>query len=96
MTAHRSAPVGRQHRLVPGGGGALARPLSETAPPAEERVAPRTLVLWGSEEPLLRVERADRIGAFFPDATVTEPPGIGHFSPLEAPDAVADAVRRLI
>jgi pimeloyl-ACP methyl ester carboxylesterase len=79
-----------------GGAGAVARSLAETAPFPEERIAPPTLVLWGDQEPLFPLEWADRIGEFFADATLEVLPGIGHFTPLEAPDAVAAGVRRIL
>jgi pimeloyl-ACP methyl ester carboxylesterase len=78
------------------GAGAIARSLAETAPANEERIAPPTLVVWGDQEPLFPLEWADRIGEFFADATLEVLPGIGHFTPLEAPDAVADGVRRML
>lgn len=78
------------------GSGTVATSLAETAPVPEERIAAPTLVLWGSEEPLFPLEWADRIDEFFADAAITELPGVGHFTPLEAPDAVAHAVRTLL
>jgi hypothetical protein len=44
-------------------------------------------VVWGCVD-------GDRLDEFFEDVTVTDLPGIGHFSPLEAPQAWADAIRR--
>jgi pimeloyl-ACP methyl ester carboxylesterase len=76
------------------GAGAVARSLAETAPAPEDRIAAPTLVLWGDRDPLFPVEWADRIGEFFADATLETLPGVGHFTPLEAPDAMADGVRR--
>jgi len=78
------------------GAGAIARSLAETAPAPEERIAAPTLVVWGDQEPLFPLEWADRIGEFFADATLEVLPGIGHFTPLEAPDAVAGGVRRML
>jgi len=78
------------------GAGAVAHSLSETAPAPQNRVTPPTLVLWGREEPLFPLEWADRIGEFFADATLDPLPGVGHFTPLEAPDAVADGVRTFL
>jgi pimeloyl-ACP methyl ester carboxylesterase len=37
---------------------------------------------------------SDGIGAFFADAALRVLPGVGHFAPLEAPAAVAAAVRQ--
>lgn len=78
------------------GAGAVARSLAETAPTTEDRIAAPTLVLWGSEEPLFPLEWADRLDEFFAAAEFKALPGVGHFAPLEAPDAVADAVRALL
>lgn len=78
------------------GAGAVARSLAETAPAPADRIAAPTLVLWGIEEPLFPLEWADRIDDFFAAAELSALPGIGHFAPLEAPDAVADAVRALL
>jgi len=75
------------------GGGAVARSLAESAPPPEDRLAVPTTVLWGEHEPLFPTAWADRLGEFFADVELRILPGIGHFSPLEAPDAVAAAIR---
>jgi len=40
-------------------------------------------------------EWGDRTGEFFADATITDLPGVGHFSPLEAPEAYVAAIREL-
>jgi pimeloyl-ACP methyl ester carboxylesterase len=52
-----------------------------------------TTVLWGEREPLLPVAWSDRLDEFFADVDLRVLPGIGHFAPLEPPDAVANAVR---
>ena len=68
------------------------------------RAAPRTpptasqqptRVLWPEHDPLFPREWGDRIDDFFADAALTDMPGAGHFSPLEAPQAFADAIREL-
>jgi len=71
----------------------VERSLAESAPAPEERVAVPTTVLWGEHEPLFPPAWADRLDLFFAQVEVRILPGIGHFSPLEAPDAVAQAVR---
>ena len=71
----------------------LSRGLAEQAPPRAERLAVPTSVLWPAEDPLFPPAWADRLGEFFTDVTVTPLPGTGHFVPLEAPDALAAAVR---
>lgn len=75
------------------GAGAVARSLAEVAPAPDERVAVPTVVLWGDQEPLFPLAWSDRLDEFFSAVTLRVLPGIGHFTPLEAPDAVADAVR---
>jgi pimeloyl-ACP methyl ester carboxylesterase len=75
----------------------VAHSLRERAPAPDARVALPTTVLWGEHEPLFPVAWADRVGEFFADVDLRVLPGIGHFAPLEAPAAVAAAVReRLI
>lgn len=77
---------------------AQARPRREGgAPdPSALRVPQPTFVLWGEEDPVLRVEWADRLGEFFPRLVGLERlPGVGHFVPLEAPASFAEGVRRV-
>jgi pimeloyl-ACP methyl ester carboxylesterase len=75
------------------GAGAVAHSLRERAPTPDERVALPTTVLWGEHEPLFPVAWADRVGEFFADVDLRVLPGTGHFAPLEAPAAVAAAIR---
>jgi pimeloyl-ACP methyl ester carboxylesterase len=74
------------------GAGAVAHSLAETVPAPEDRIATPTRILGGREDPIFPIEWADRIDEFFADATFQVLPGVGHFTPLEAPDAMADAV----
>ena len=73
------------------GSGAVARSLAETVP--EERIAAPTHVLWPEHDPLFPRAWGDRLDEFFADVAITDLPGAGHFSPLEAPDAWARAIR---
>jgi pimeloyl-ACP methyl ester carboxylesterase len=73
------------------GAGTVARALEER-PPAE-RIATPTTVLWPGHDPLFSPEWSDRLGEFFADVELRHLPDCGHFSPLEAPDEVAAAVR---
>jgi pimeloyl-ACP methyl ester carboxylesterase len=75
------------------GAGTVEHSLAETVPAANERITAPTIVLWGEEDPLFPAAWADRLGEFFADVTIEPLPGVGHFTPLEAPDAVAHAVR---
>jgi pimeloyl-ACP methyl ester carboxylesterase len=73
------------------GAGTLARALQERTP--AERLAVPTTVLWPGHDPLFPVEWSDRLAEFFAAADLRLLPEAGHFSPLEAPDAVAAAIR---
>lgn len=55
-----------------------------------------THVLVGSADRLTPPPHAQRIAARLPHCTgVTTLPGVGHMSPLEAPEALTDAIRKL-
>ena len=105
FTARRRAPgppglrlraARRVHRLgavVPGrlrdrGGGPVPR-----AAPREDRLATPAIVLWPEHDPLFPREWSDRVDEFFAAATLQMMPGVGHFSPLEAPETFATAIR---
>jgi pimeloyl-ACP methyl ester carboxylesterase len=75
------------------GAGTLARALEERPPALEDRLATPTTVLWPEHDPLFPVEWSDRLREFFSAAELRQMPGVGHFSPLEAPDTVAAAIR---
>jgi pimeloyl-ACP methyl ester carboxylesterase len=75
------------------GSGTVARALGQKTPEPEDRLAVPTSVLWPELDPLFPVEWRDRVDEWFSDATVQVLEGIGHFSPLEAPDAFAEAIR---
>jgi pimeloyl-ACP methyl ester carboxylesterase len=72
------------------GSGTVAMSLAETVP--EQRIAAPTQVLWPEHDPLFPRAWADRLGDFFADFTLTDLPGAGHFSPLEAPAAWAASI----
>jgi pimeloyl-ACP methyl ester carboxylesterase len=73
------------------GAGTVARALQEQ-PPAE-RIATPTTVLWPGHDPLFPPDWSDRLDEFFADVDLRDLPDAGHFSPLEAPDEVAAAIR---
>ena len=78
------------------GSGGVATALAERAPDPENRVHVPTTVLWGEHEPLFPLAWSDRLGEFYSDFELEIVEGAGHFTPLEAPAAVAEAtVRRL-
>jgi pimeloyl-ACP methyl ester carboxylesterase len=72
------------------GSGMVAHSLAETVP--DRPVATPTTVLWPEHDPLFPRAWADRLGDFFADFTLTDLPGAGHFSPLEAPAAWAASI----
>jgi pimeloyl-ACP methyl ester carboxylesterase len=76
------------------GAGSVAASVAEQVP--EHKVAVPTTVLWPEHDPLFPRAWSDRIGEFFAAATLTGLDGVGHFSPLEAPDAFAAAVTAAI
>lgn len=103
---------GRLHRLVgsygpPGsfaaslawyraGAGPVANALAEAAPPAGERIAVPTTVLWPEFDPLFPREWSDRLEEFFADVTLELVDGVGHFAPVEYPGPLAAAIRRAV
>ncbi|GAA4691256.1 alpha/beta hydrolase [Pseudonocardia yuanmonensis] len=76
------------------GAATVVRSLAETAP--ERRIVAPTAVLWPEHDPLFPRAWADRAGEWFADAEVSDLPGVGHFVPVEAPEAFAGAIRRAL
>jgi len=60
------------------------------------RIAPPTTVLWPEHDPLFPPAWADRLAEFFDDHELHHLAGVGHFVPLEAPQAVAEATVRAL
>ncbi|MCW0212601.1 MAG: alpha/beta hydrolase [Pseudonocardia sp.] len=74
------------------GAATVVRSLSERAP--EHRIAVPTAVMWPEHDPLFPSTWCDHVADWFSDCTVQTLPGVGHFSPVEAPEAFAEAVRQ--
>ena len=74
------------------GSGMVASSLAETDSP--EPIATPTTVLWQSDDPLFPRAWADRLDRFFSRVELRPLDGVGHFTPLEAPQAFADAIGR--
>ena len=55
-----------------------------------------TLVLHGAEDKIISPARARQLSQNIPGANYIELPGVGHASPLESPQAVADALLDLL
>ncbi|HKG63176.1 MAG TPA: alpha/beta fold hydrolase [Solirubrobacteraceae bacterium] len=77
------------------GSGGVAMSLAEQVPARQDRIAAPARVLWPEHDPLFPREWGDRLDEFFADVTTTDMPGTGHFSPLEAAEAFAAAIREL-
>jgi pimeloyl-ACP methyl ester carboxylesterase len=75
------------------GAGTVAKALAERPPAPLDRVAVPTTVLWPEHDPLFPLAWSDRIDEFFADVALTVLDGIGHYEPIEAPDAMAGAIR---
>ena len=50
-------------------------------------------MLWPEHDPLFPPHWSDRLDEFFSDVTLEQVPGVGHFTPLEAPDRFAATIR---
>ena len=74
------------------GSGMVASSLAETDP--AERISAPTTVLWQSHDPLFPRAWSDRLDRFFSHVELHALDGVGHFTPLEAPQAFADAIGR--
>ena len=78
------------------GSGMVAMSLAERAPARTDRVAVPTTILWPEHDPLFPPAWSDRLGEFFGDVRVRHLAGVGHFTPVEAPEAFADAIRAAV
>jgi pimeloyl-ACP methyl ester carboxylesterase len=74
------------------GSGTVATSLAERSPAPEARIQVPTTVLWPEHDPLFPPAWGDRLDEFFADVTREDLAGVGHFSPLEAPDRFAAAI----
>jgi pimeloyl-ACP methyl ester carboxylesterase len=74
------------------GAGAVARSVAERPPVPEDRLAVPATVLWPEHDPLFPPAWSDRLGEFFTDARLRHLDGVGHFTPVESPDAFVEAV----
>ncbi len=73
---------------------AIPASLTDEAPKASGRIAAPTTILWPEHDPLFPFEWSDRIDDFFADATLERLAGVGHYTPLEAPEKFAQAIGR--
>src|SRR5205814_4303542 len=67
---------------------------TRTGPPAD--IAAPTLVVHGSDDPLLPVANGRRLSELVPDARYVELPGVGHLVPWEEPSRTSTAMREFL
>ena len=60
--------------------------------PVRPPITVRTCVRWGAEDPVCRIEWADRLGEFFTDLDAAPFAGVGHFPHHEDPDRAAQEI----
>jgi pimeloyl-ACP methyl ester carboxylesterase len=75
------------------GAPATERYQAERAPDPADRMTVPTSVLWPAYDPLFPLEWSDRLTEYFVDLRLDRLENVGHFVPVEAADAFADAVR---
>lgn len=61
-------------------------------PPPPDRIEAPTLVLWGMDDNALLPANLDGLAEICPNLTLQRLPGIGHFTPWQAPDEVNAAL----
>lgn len=74
------------------GSGTVALAVAEQPPAPLARIAVPTIVLWQEYDPLFPRAWSDRVEDYFADIEVRPLDGVGHFTPLEAPDEFARAI----
>jgi pimeloyl-ACP methyl ester carboxylesterase len=68
--------------------------VAEIAPKPPDRIGIPTTVLWQEFDPIFPRDWSDRLGEFFTDVSLEILDGVGHFTPLEAPDQFASAIKK--
>lgn len=68
----------------------------ETAPDPAERLAKPVSVLWPECDPLFPMAWSDRLPEFLSNFSLKFMPGVGHFSPTEAPQFFEAEIRALL
>lgn len=65
----------------------------EGEPREPARLTTPTTVLWQEHDPIFPLAWSDRLGEYFTDLRFQQLTGVGHFTPLEATDTFAAAIR---
>ena len=66
----------------------------ETKPSPGERLATQTTILRQDQDAIFPYRWSDQLDAFFQNYTLERLSGIGHFTPLEATDRFAEAIKQ--
>jgi len=67
---------------------------AETTPVPADRITVPTTVLWQEFDPIFPRSWSDRLNDFFVDVTLEMLDGVGHYTPLEAPEEFAAAIKK--
>ena len=67
---------------------------AETKPSPGERLATPTTILWQDQDAIFPYRWSDQLDVFFRNYTLERLNGIGHFTPLEATDRFAEAIKQ--
>lgn len=78
------------------GCGAVASALVERTPAPADRIALPVRILLPEHDPLFPAAWADQVDRFFAAAEVRRLPHVGHFVPVQAPEACAGAILELL
>jgi pimeloyl-ACP methyl ester carboxylesterase len=68
--------------------------VAEIAPEPAGRIDTPTTVLWQEFDAIFPREWSDRLDEFFTDVSLEMLDGVGHYTPLEAPDRLARAIKK--
>ena len=68
--------------------------VAEIAPEPAGRIDTPTTVLWQEFDAIFPREWSDRLDEYFTDVSLEMLDGVGHYTPLEAPDRLARAIKK--
>jgi pimeloyl-ACP methyl ester carboxylesterase len=74
----------------------IASPENKTIADSLRGIAVPTAIVWGEGDRVLPVSIGRKLAKEIPNATLEIIPAVRHFTPTEAPRAVAEAVQRLL
>ena len=74
----------------------IASAENKTLAPSLPAIVAPTAIVWGEGDRMMPIGVARRLAAAIPNATLDVIPGARHFTPTDAPRAVADAIQRLL